>query len=126
MFRSHHLLNACSGCMLNGRFTKSDDNYTCIKRGKSVVDYIICLQEQFSSYDNFKVETPVQLSDKYSTQGLISSRSHLPDYAMLSVSLVTYNLPVYEKSPTKVTSKYNFKNISEQFMNNAIWKQSIK
>ena len=119
-------LNACGGCMLNGRFTESDDNYTCIKNGKSVVDYIICLQEQFSSYANFKVETPAQLSDKYCAQGLISSKSHLPDHDMLSISLVTCNLPVYEKSLRKVTSKYNFKNIPEQFMNNAIWKQSIK
>ena len=45
---------------------------------------------------------------------------------MLSVSIVTCNLHVYEKSPTKVTSKYTFKNIPEQFMNNAIWKQTIK
>ena len=94
-------LNACGGCMFNGRFTESDDNYTCIKNGKSVVDYIICLQEQFSSYANFKVETPAQLSDKYCAQGLISSKSHLPDHAMLSVSLVTCNLPVYEKKSEK-------------------------
>ena len=106
--------------MLNDRFTESDDNYTCIKNGKSVVDYILCLQEQFSSYANFKVETQAQLSDKYCAQGLISSKSHLPDHDMLSVSLVTCNLPVYEKSLRKVTSKYNFKNTPEQFMNNAI------
>ena len=86
---------------------------------------VVYVQEQFSSYANFKVETPVQLIIIW--QILCTRVNVLQVTSTCWVYLFLHVIYLFmKKSPTKVTSKYNFKNISEQFMNNAIWKQSIK
>ena len=69
-------------CVLNGRF--SNDNYTCIsQKGRSVVDYICVLQDQYNMYSDFEVHTVTNLIDRFSLVELISDVSRPPDRVTL-------------------------------------------
>ena len=73
-------------CVLNGRF--SNDNFTCISsRGKSVVDYICVLQDQFNLYNDFRVHVVTEMIDKCAIMELISDLSRPPDHSIIIVSV---------------------------------------
>ena len=45
-------------CILNGRFSAQNDNYTCTSsRGTSAVDYIVTLHDSFNLFKDFEVKT---------------------------------------------------------------------
>ena len=61
-------------CVLNGRFV--DDNFTCIStKGRSVVDYICVMNDQFTMFKSFRVFTVSEMIDKYALTPLVSDRS---------------------------------------------------
>jgi hypothetical protein len=73
-------------CVLNGRF--SNDNFTCISsRGKSVVDYLCVLQDQFNLFNDFRVHSVTDMIDKCAIMELISDLSRPPDHSIIIVSV---------------------------------------
>ena len=79
-------------CVLNGRF--SNDNYTCIsQKGKSVVDYICVLQDQYNMYSDFEVHTVTDLIDRFSLVELISDVSRPPDHSIVISSVHLLKAP---------------------------------
>ena len=77
-------LQEMSMCVLNGRFNQ--DNFTCVShKGRSVVDYICVLHDQFNMYNNFNVKTITELIDQLNLSELVSVLSRPPDHAIISV-----------------------------------------
>jgi hypothetical protein len=83
--------------MYLGRFNSDHDNYTCIShKGTTVVDYVITLQDCFLKCINFKVTTSSHAVQMCNSQKLINSKCKPPDHSILSFSLQTMNLVLYE------------------------------
>ena len=55
--------------MLNGRYRH--DNYTCIKQGRSVVDYIMIPYNKYHCIERFAVERTTDLVSRYNLQHLL-------------------------------------------------------
>ena len=79
-------VNDSNMCIVNGRFDRRYDNYTCIsRRGCSVVDYILVPRSQLCHITDFHVTTMTDALDKYS----ITPNAHakIPDHSFVSCSL---------------------------------------
>ena len=73
-------------CILNGRVTPTDDNYTCIsEKGKSVVDYIVTPYENVINCDTCCVELTSDLIERYDCVPLLSENCKAPDHSLVSV-----------------------------------------
>ena len=104
-------LKALDLCILNGRFSPSEDGHTSISsRGMSVVDYIITPVKSFNSFHNFKVLDPFQVA----TEGNIDIDSSMPDHRILAVQLALNRTPPYRYSYSK--GKKSVKRMPENFM----------
>ena len=129
-------------CVLNGRFV--DDNFTCIStKGRSVVDYICVMNDQFTMFKSFRVFTVSEMIDKYALTPLVSDRSRPPDHSLIVVELqVSVGDSLCEQTPspalnidtppntnaedtTRQKRKYNVSNISTDFMANAEWRDQL-
>ena len=71
-------------CVLNGRF--NHDNFTYVShKGRSVVDYICVLHDQFNMYNNCNVKTITELIDQLNLSELVSVLSRPLDHSIISV-----------------------------------------
>ena len=59
------------------------DNYTCIRNGQSVVDYVICPHTCFKHCKRFDIERISSLITLFNLQHLVSERSKIPDHLIL-------------------------------------------
>ncbi len=117
-------LNDNKLCTLNGRFDSSKDNYTYVSsHGSSVVNYIVCPHDNFGYSHDFEVITSKELATKHNLQGLIKTRSKLPDHSLLKVKImisdsVVCKTPDNTSNVTNNDFRYNTTSIPPDFMNN--------
>ena len=70
-----------SYCVLNGQFTKDNDEYTCLRPSEqSVVDYICVPYEQLIYITYFKVHLVKHITDRYDIEAIPTSK--MPDHSM--------------------------------------------
>ena len=103
-------------CMLNVRYPH--DNYTCIKHGRSVVDYIMIPYDKYHCIDMFAVETTTDSVSRYNLQHLLRTNSKMPDHSILDVKvdLSMYNMLI----PNDIND-----NLQLDFMKNDNWRKEI-
>ncbi len=77
-------------CVLNGRFDKSKNNFTCLHRGRSVVDYMLTPHEFLRDFKNFEVIPIDDIVAKENLFHLLNSKSKQPDHCVLSVDMLLY------------------------------------
>ena len=123
-------------CVLNGRLNKEGDNFTSVtKKGSSVVDYIIVSHAALKFCNTFKIDQVTDIISNYNLHNFLSSKCKAPDHAILTVILdfkiinmntKPLNSTVHQLEHVGIVKKkiYDLKHISDQFMNNEIWRQS--
>ena len=110
-------LKALDLCVVNGRFTKSEDGFTSISnKGMSVVDYIISPIMSFKALNNFRVLDPYQIA----VDNNIAVDSSMPDHRILVVDLILNSLPPHRgynsSNSSGPASKIQFKTMPEDYM----------
>ena len=83
------ILLSSSTSVLNGRFPDSFDNYTCIRNGKSVVDYFICPHTCLKHCKRFHIERFSSFIIRFNLQHLVSERAKIPDHSILIEKIET-------------------------------------
>ena len=87
-------------CMLNGRISPLNDNFTSISvKGKSVVDYMCVQHEDVRFCKNFCVTTCSSLMHTHGLQPLLSDECKAPDHSILTLTL---SLPNHEYANNNV------------------------
>ena len=125
-------------CIVNGRISPKNDNYTFIsQRGKSVVDYFITSHDGLKFCENFKVFATNDLVDSLQLEGLLGTNCKSPDHSMLVLTCkfsyacqfnkITVNsqqnqVEVPELPLQKV---FSFSTVPNMFMNNESWKSQV-
>ena len=89
-------LEDSDSCIVNGRITPRNDNFTCTRLGKSVVDYIITPVETLNYIKEMKVETPLDIIDKHKIP-LTVITTKLPDHSYLSCII---EISIYHRDET--------------------------
>ena len=75
-------------CILNGRISEEDNDYTFLStRGKSVVDYIVVPYASLPSCNHFKIYQTNDLIQQFCLSNLLSKTCKAPDHAILSMQL---------------------------------------
>ena len=73
-------------CILNGR--SINDDFTSVStKGKSVVDYMCVPYDNFIQCTNLKVLQLQTIIDQHDLHGLLGTRTHIPDHAVLLTRL---------------------------------------
>ena len=88
-------LTAAKMCVCNGRFGKSNDNWTCVKwNGTSVVDYYVVPINDFSTCHNFEIKTCRECINNHCINdgNEVILNTALPDHSVL---LLTINVSFY-------------------------------
>ena len=118
-------------CIVNGRVTPQHDNFTFVSgRGKSVVDYLLTMQDGLDKCTECKTELTSELIKRFDCVNLLSQTCKPPDHSMLTVNFVC-NIDILSshdvaKSGTVRNEKrYKFDNVTNDFMSSENWKQSI-
>ena len=126
-------LISSSTSVLNGRFPDSIDNYTCIRNGKSVVDYFICPHTCFKHCKRFDIELISSLITLFNLQHLVSERSKIPDHSILIMrgaispfvaSNINQSSSTLENNSVR-PPRYRFNSKPDAFMNNGVWKAAM-
>ena len=79
-------LRDVKGCVINGRLSGENDNFTSVSvKGKAVVDYIIVPHEGLKDCVTFHVFTPNELIERVGNDGfsLLGDKCKLPDHSLL-------------------------------------------
>ncbi len=112
-------LNEAKCCILNGRSEKKNNNYTCIRNGASVVDYVVTPHENLNICLNFKVLPMSDIIDQYKLHSFINERSKPPDHSVLlfelklSDSTYGHNTTINQTPPSNSKiRRYNLKCIN--------------
>ena len=80
-------------CVVNGRVTPEHDNFTCVHRGKSCVDYFIVPNDVIRTCKSLHVFTPHQLVDMYfDVSAAGADIPSIPDHSLLLLEVATGNL----------------------------------
>lgn len=118
-----NFLNDNNLCILNGRLTTSNDNFTSTGRGKAVVDYQITSIESLYDFSEAKVATVSELiTDLKINQ--YSETTKLPDHSFLTCKLDTTHKEIKTTNQTeenivwndtKIT-KFKLKNLTPALM----------
>ena len=97
-------LNENNLCILNGRLTPENDNFTSKGSGKAVVDYLITTTYKFPEFSEYRVHTVSDLLTAHNIQ-LLSDTKKVP---VKSQSLLTCKLDTLHKETcTEAKSKSN-------------------
>ena len=73
--------------VVNGSITPEYDNFTNVKRGKSVVDYVFCPHDCISNILQCKVDLANDLVNECSANQYIGIRSKVPDHSMITIQV---------------------------------------
>ena len=103
-------------CVLNGRFNSKNDGPTSVSsKGVAVVDYIVCPIDCIQMFDNFTVETCIDVINAHSLNGMLNKQCKVPDHAIVSaqfnVSVNHYSVENVENNCYKDTAQKTFPNI---------------
>lgn len=122
--------------ILNGCINPENDNYTNIKRGKSVVDYMMIPQDCLSQVTNFRVDLANTLVEKCGACNLIGDSSKVPDHSMLTVNLQCGYNPSNNTSKNNNSNNndesgqkyklYRFQNLNSQSLNSPVWQNALR
>ena len=116
--------------VVNGSITPEYDNFTNVKRGKSVVDYVFCPHDCISSVLKCNVDLANDLVNNCSANQYIGMRSKVPDHSMittrvkwgLSVNATTaHAYETSENSNTTGKKVYAFKNLNTESLKSETW-----
>ena len=108
-------------------------NYTCIRNGKSVVDYFICPHTCFKHCKRFDIERISSLITLFNLQHLVSERSKIPDHSILIMraaispfvaSNINQSSSTLENNSVR-PPRYRFNSKPDAFMNNNVWKAAM-
>ena len=82
-------VNDIKGVVLNGRVTPELDDFTSVMphKGRSVVDYIIVRQNEFSAVKELKVMSCIDVIESNNWENLISPRSRPPDHNIVCAKI---------------------------------------
>jgi hypothetical protein len=125
-------LNESVCCVLNGRFDPRENNFTYLKNGESVVDWMVTPITNFHQFKNFKVHTMFETIQKQNLANELEKTSHISDHSILSVELTwsTFDQlrgtqePIPE--PTKVKSLKVKRQMPVNFLENEMANKSIQ
>jgi exonuclease III len=118
-------------CVLNGRFDESNDGCTSVSsKGTAVVDYIICPIDKLDVFENFKVETCIDIVKRCKLQHLLSSKCKTPDHALLTCDFYIVTKPFQsehvEHTTVRNKQKYKLNKIPNDFLNDENAAQNIE
>lgn len=89
-------LEDSDSCILNERITPENDNFTCTRLGKSVVEYIITPVETLKHIKEMKVETTMDIIEKHNI-ALTVTTTKVPDHSYLSCII---EISIYHRENT--------------------------
>ena len=114
--------------VINGSITPEYDNFTNVKRGRSVVDYMFCPHDCIENVLNCKVDLANDLVNECSVNNLLGTRSKAPDHSMITSRVVwghdssATNMPsTYSPSDTPGKKCYSFKNLTPESLSSETW-----
>ena len=114
--------------VINGSITPEYDNFTNVKRGRSVVDYMFCPHDCIENVLNCKVDLANDLVNECSVNNLLGTRSKAPDHSMITSRVVwghdssATNMPsTYNPSDTPDKKCYSFKNLTPESLSSETW-----
>ena len=128
--------NKC--CIINGRVSPENDNYTFIsQRGKSVVAYFITFHNGLKFCESFKVVPSNELVESFNLERAIGVNCKSPDHSMLILTCRFSYVGQYTNCKTNLHSNqnyapcssqskiYNFGSVTNDFLNNETWKRYL-
>ncbi len=99
-------------CVINGRVTPENDNYTYISsRGKSVVDYFFTTHDNVKNISHCFVDTCSDVISHLGLQTSISDVCKAPDHSLLSIEIQT---SIYEQLQSRMLGAKNYNNPSTE------------
>ena len=121
--------------VINGSITPEYDNFTNVKRGKSVVDYMFCPHDCIENVLKCKVDLANELVNECSVNNLIGTRSKAPDHSMITTSVkwchdsnnpdLPHN-PTFAPSDTTGRKCYSFKNLTPDSLKSETWTLALQ
>ena len=96
-------LNESVSCVLNGRFDKKDNNFTCIRNGESVVDWFVTPITNFKWFRNFKVHTIQELIQKHNLASQIEKTSDVSDHSVITTEIIWSTFDLLQSNKTTTT-----------------------
>jgi hypothetical protein len=127
-------------CIINGRITPENDNFTSISvRGKAVVDFIITRHDCLKSVRKAQVLVTTDLIDRLNLFEMLGNDCKPPDHSVVNIMLDFPQFTNIENidydtsqnyvniSPVAVHEHkhYKFIDIPDSFQNNVNWRESI-
>ena len=117
----------------NGCISPELDNFTNVKRGRSVVDYMFVPHDCFSRVVKCRVELANSLVEECGASDLVGERCKIPDHSMISIQVdwgcthdnVDISTP-HESGSTQGHKRYRFHNLSNESLDSDIWKRSLQ
>ena len=73
-------------CVINGRKGKDDFTYMCT-RGKSIIDYVYVLHDNYDTIENFRVEQYNDIIDRLGCHKLLEGGGRIPDHGIISFEI---------------------------------------
>ena len=131
----HHLdfvdfLKDARFAITNGCVTPELDNFTNVKRGRSVVDYIFVPHDCFSNVLKCQVELANSLAEECGASELIGERCKMPDHSMVSIQMNWGSPPgeisAHESSSTHGNKRYRFQDLNSESLDSETWKRSLQ
>ena len=115
--------------VVNGTITPEFDNFTNVKRGKSVVDYVFCPHDCIENILKCNVDLANDLVNECSANQYIGMRSKVPDHSMIttrvkwgqSVPTIYTNSMPEESNSTDNKKCYAFRNLTPKSLNSETW-----
>ena len=127
-----HVLHEVQCCVLNGRFRESDNGFTNVTpKGVSVVNYVIVRMPSLKQCLSFKLETFTEIIKYTKSQGLVHTKSRIPDHAMLSMVLEFESRLCNKKvnddgHSVKTGKKYKFSTMPDDFFKDDVAKVKLQ
>ena len=101
-------------CIVNGRITPDQNNFTCVNtNGKSVVDYFICQHENLKLIPKCEVLLIPDLLHNFNLFNMLSPFCKAPDHSLLSIEFTPFNMDQHLNINAKM-SGYEIKSSNYQ------------
>ena len=95
-------------CVLNGRVSAENNNYTFVSpRGKSVIDYIITDHHSLPYCKKFNIEQCSDIIQEFNLSSLLSDSCKIPDHAILSVKISLTHYDLFEYNTDFINTNIN-------------------
>ena len=127
-------------CIINGRVTPENHNFTCINsKGMSVVDYFVTFHDNLNSIKRCETHTMAETIAKFDLFTILGERCKAPDHSFLSIDITFDNVETQKSEKVKSQNekcskkgekvpklkKFYLDYRPSGFMNNYKWHQAL-